>query len=134
MDNTLFENVILDSDFIFGFFDTSDANHTRAKEMYEVIKKSNLIILNITRFEVITLVSRRANQEFAKQVLSELDGFDPQIFFVDEQSEAEIWAEFHRHSKKNISLIDCANLVFARKLRAKIASFDQFYPAEFLVG
>lgn len=132
MDNIQPESVILDSDFIFGFFSTNDANHAKAIQLYEIIKNSNLIILNITRFEIITLVSRRSTQEFAKQVFQELDGFDPQIFFIDQSNDAEIWKEFNKYSKKNISLVDCANLVFARKLNAKIASFDRFYPPEML--
>lgn len=127
------DNIILDSDFIFGFFNESDANHDKSKKLFELIEGQNLIILNITRFEVITLISRRTSQEFAKLVLEELEGFIPQIFFVDQKIDSEIWEEFDRHSKKNISLVDCANLVYARKLNAKIASFDTFYPQELLV-
>ena len=134
MGNNNFVNIILDSDFIFGFFINVDSNYDKARKWYaENSLNSNFILLNITKFEVITLVSRRYTQELAKNILSEMEVFNSQIFYVDERVDPEIWSEFNKYSKKNISLVDCANLVYARKLNAKIASFDKFYPSEILV-
>ncbi len=133
MDND-FENIILDSDFIYGYFITEDANHNKSRNIilkYE--NKANFVILNITRLEIITLISRRLNQQLAKDIFEEIKIFDAQIIYVDEKMEHEIWEEFHKYDKKNISLVDCSNLVYARRLKASIASFDKFYPEEFLV-
>ena len=47
--------------------------------------------------------------------------------------DVELLEEFKKYQSKKISIVDCSNLILARKLNAKIASFDKFYPSEILV-
>ena len=129
MDN----NLVVDSDFLYSLFIQEDPHYTKVQKLIPKIDGYNIIICNLVIYEVATLLSRRISQVVAKNVLSQLLSMQLQVIYIDKQLEREIIAEFTSHSKKNISFVDCANLVLAKKYKAKIVSFDQFYSNNLLI-
>lgn len=125
------QQILLDTDFIFGLINSDDSNHEKSLELLDKIEKLDLTItiLNLVKQESVTLISRRINQTSSLSCLEFLDGFDQ--IFITEKVETDIWHFFKSFTKKNISYIDCANLYFAQEFDYKIATFDQFYHTKF---
>ena len=124
--------IILDSDFLYGLFIPSDPHYTNCQNLAERIEQDQLLISNLVIYEIITLLSRRFDQKTAITVVEQIEGLEQTRIIIDEKLDIEILKEFSKYSKKNISAVDCSNLVLAKKYKAKIASFDEFYPQEYL--
>lgn len=126
-------SLFLDSDFIFALQVESDTNHEKALSLQELIieKSYGLFYMNVVKQEVATLISRRIGQKESLTAIDLLSNFDE--IFITPEMEREVWQVFKSFDKKNISFVDCTNLYFAQKFKFKIASFDQFYPTEFLL-
>lgn len=125
-------NIVCDSDYLIAYFACEESTHQRALQLEPLFLGHDVYYLDIVHFESVTVVSRKYGYITAELFLEGLKKthftrvkYDPY--------EKEIWSEFYSHHKKNISFVDCANLVLARKLKAKIASFDSFYPLEILL-
>jgi len=125
--------VILDSDFLYGLFVEDDVHHKICVQALPKIENSQILISNLVIYEMLTLLSRRVSQAAAQSFLEDIEMLGVQKIFIDQQVEAEILKQFLSYSKKNISFVDCSNLVLAKKYNTKIASFDRFYPAGFLI-
>jgi predicted nucleic acid-binding protein len=128
------DNLLLDSDFLYGLFVENDPHNQNCQNLLPKISDYRLIISNLVIYEFITLISRRVGQKEALSILSQIENLDILKIVVDEEVHKEILAQFKTHTKKNISAVDCSNLALAQKYKAKIASFDQFYPPEILIG
>lgn len=128
------DNLLLDSDFLYGLFVENDPHHQNCQNLLPKISDYRLIISNLVMYEFITLISRRVGQKEALSILSQIENLDILKIVVDEEIHKEILAQFKTHTKKNISAVDCSNLTLAQKYKAKIASFDQFYPPEILIS
>jgi predicted nucleic acid-binding protein len=94
---------------------------------------SHIIVSNLVKQELATVISSRFGSLLAKEILENLTLFDPQEVFFDEIETEKIWKLFWSFQKKRISFVDCSNLLLAQKYNCKIASFDQFYPKEMLL-
>jgi predicted nucleic acid-binding protein len=125
---------ILDTDFIFSYFDRNQSTHQQAGDLAEKFAEQAVIISNLVRQELATVISCRFGYSLAKEVLENVDLFEPQEIFFDEIETAKIWQIFWSFQKKNISFIDCSNLFLAQNFNCKIASFDKFYPKEILLS
>jgi len=128
------DKVLLDSDFLYGLFVQEDPHHKICNNLLPKIEQSKIIVCNLVIYEMLTIFSRRFSQELAKSFLEDLTSFDIQKVFVDDSLEKEILAVFMSRTKKNISFVDCSNLVIATKYNCKIVSFDKFYPKELLIS
>jgi predicted nucleic acid-binding protein len=128
------DNLLLDSDFLYGLFVENDPHNQNCQNLLPKISDYRLIISNLVIYEFITLISRRVGQKEALSILSQIENLDILKIVVDEEVHKEILAQFKTHTKKNISAVDCSNLALAQKYKAKIASFDQFYPPEMLIS
>jgi predicted nucleic acid-binding protein len=125
--------IITDSDFWFSYFFEDQTTHIRAKEIVNKILDSELLVLNLVLQELATVISKKKSQEKAIFVIDTIEKFKLQKIILSEEEENQVWLLFKSFSKKNVSFIDCANLYFAQKNNFKIASFDSFYPKEFLL-
>ena len=125
--------VLLDTDFIFNFFDQNQINHEITKALVEKYVDSQFAITNLVRQELATVLSVRIGYEFWSVVQAGIDEFEVINIFLDENDTRLIWGLFNSFKKKNISFIDCSNLYLAQKHGYKIASFDKFYPREILI-
>lgn len=125
-------NIIVDTDFLISFFFDHESTFEKAKKLAPHILDSNIYMLDLVKFELATVLSRKYGHAHARRVIKEIPNMD--IIAIGHQAhERDIWDEFFKHTKKGISYVDCANFVIARHLKAKIASFDTFYPRDLLL-
>ena len=61
------------------------------------------------------------------------ENFQNEIWF-EKSWEPEVFDLYNSFTKKNISFFDCAGMILAKKINAKIASFDSFYPTSILIS
>ena len=69
----------------------------------------------------------------ALKILLQLESIDYKQLFFGKSDDRELIEEFKRYKSKKISIVDCSNLMLARKLNAKIVIFDKFNPSEILI-
>ena len=122
------EKVIYDTDFLIALFIKDQSTHRQAKEIFEKIKTRQVFILNLVKYELATVLSRKFSYQLTKEIIDIIKNLEVSFLNFTKEEEQEIWQEFFSHQKKNISFVDCANLFLARKIKANIASFDSFYP------
>jgi len=130
-----FNGIIVDTDFIISFLFENQSTHKQAVKIYNKYNdRSQFIVLDIITFEFATTISRLYDQNISKEATKNVIEMADIVIELDFKDKQTIWSEFNSYSKKGISYFDCANLVMARKLDCKIASFDKFYPKSILVG
>jgi len=125
--------VLLDTDFLINLFVPNEPNTIKAHTIAKKVVQYERFYLNLVWYEMATVLSRKYTHSFALKILEDLKKTELQILRFSEEDEQTTWHEFFSYKKKNISFVDCANLVIARKHHFKIASFDTFYPKESLV-
>ena len=93
---------------------------------------SDFMIMNLTKYEFSTVLSRKLPQLEAIKIYKEFTkDFQNEIWF-EISWESEVFDLYNSFEKKNISFFDCACMILAKKINSKIASFDNFYPSELL--
>ena len=123
--------VLCDADFLIALYIDKDSNHQQAQDIYS--ECNNFSILNITFYEVATVLSRLFDHQLAKETLKDMKELFTNVIIFDQGMEDKTYENYYSYNKKNISFFDCACLVTAQKYGYKIASFDKFYPNEILV-
>lgn len=124
---------LLDTDFLINLFVPNEPSNVTAHTIAKKIAQYERFFLNLVWYEIATVLSRKYTHSFALKILEDLNKTELKVLKFSEEDERETWHEFFLYTKKNISFVDCANLVIARKHKFKIASFDTFYPKEMLV-
>ena len=128
---TKYGNILCDADFLIALYVNTDSNHAQATEIYN--QNNNFAILNITLYEISTVLSRLFEHKIAKKTLIDIQDLFLNIITFDQSMEKNTFSLYYQLDKKNISFFDCACLSVAKKNNWKIASFDKFYPPEILV-
>ncbi len=125
--------IICDTDFLISLHLSNESTHLEAKKIWEKNLDSEFYVLNLTKYEIATVLSRKLSQKEAVEVIKLINlNFEKEVWF-EQKWQSEVYDIFESYSKKNISYFDCACLFLAEKIDAKIASFDKFYPEEVLV-
>jgi predicted nucleic acid-binding protein len=124
----IFNMFILDTDFIFAYFDPHQSTHLSSTQIIKKYGQEEAVISNLTKQELATVISYKIDFKAAQQVLENLKLFNLKEVFIDQTQTDLIWEIFHSYSKKKVSFVDCSNLFLATHYKAKIASFDNFYP------
>ncbi len=125
--------ILCDADFVISLFIDIDSNHAKATNIFERYNFEDFIILNITLYEVATVLSRILPQNEAIEALKLVRSrFDNPINF-NPKWDNEVYNLYNTFEKKNISFFDCACMIYAKKVKAKIACFDKFYDEGMLV-
>lgn len=127
------ENLIIDTDFLFALILPAEPNHLKAVKMWQNSRFDTVFTLNLVKYEALTVLSRKLSQKEAIQHFDLIDWTALNYIFIDQDLENKSIEIYNQQNRKNISTVDCANLVLAKKLNCKIASFDQFYPKEYLL-
>jgi len=127
------ERVLYDTDLIISAYFTDQSTHFKAKQVFSHSNFTQEFILNITLQETATTVSKKFSQNDAKNIVKDIKLTDVVVVFLSMDDENMVWREFYKNTKNGTSFVDCANLVMAKKLDCKIASFDKFYPKSILV-
>jgi predicted nucleic acid-binding protein len=122
------EVILIDSDAFIGLLVEKDAHHAYAHEMFERVAKENIQISNYVLLETATWLSGRISQALAKTFLSFIRESEFPVLFVDAPLQAETEALFLAQDVKGTSIVDCANVIIARRFGIRrIFSFDGFY-------
>lgn len=124
------KTVLCDADFLIALCIVNEPNHELAKEI--LAKYNHFVVLNITFYEVATVLSRKLIQPEAVDTLERIqEAFCNVIYFLP-INEFQTFKLYKSFTKKNISFFDCACSITARNNDFLIASFDKFYPLQIL--
>jgi predicted nucleic acid-binding protein len=126
--------VLFDTDFLYNFFFANQSNHFKSKEIFTQYLNYDFVISRPVRYEFLTVISNKENQEKAKQAYSKLNELELEILEITPEIENLALDIFLTSDKNKMSVVDCLNLAIAQKFNCKIASFDAFYPKEFLLA
>ncbi len=124
------ETILFDSDAFVGYTVGTDDHHSF---MVEYVKKMvNPDVLALTTsgvvFETASLLSRRFHHSYAREFLKFLEASQMHIVELTRDDRLAAQQLFTEQLTAHESLIDCVNVIVARKLGIKeMASFDTFY-------
>ena len=124
------KTILCDTDFLVALHLETDSTHSRAKEIFS--KYDNFIVLDITFWELATVLSRKLNQDQAILTLEFIQSNFSNTFNFNKMQEFQTFKLYKSFDKKNISFFDCACMTVAKQNDYLIASFDKFYPTEIL--
>lgn len=125
--------ILCDTDFFVAFLLEEDSSHDTALELIYKYQNNNFVYLSVTKYELMTVLSRKVPQIKAIEALEKFEDLFTQFLTVDSQLEADVIHFYKKASNKNQSFFDIACLLTAQKHGYKIASFDRFYPKELLI-
>jgi predicted nucleic acid-binding protein len=126
--------ILLDTDFLFSFFDSSQSTHEGSKIVVEKYGNQEFYISNLVKQELATVISYKLGYKACRIILAAVYGLEVKNIFIGESENAQIWELFSTFHKQHISFVDCSNLYLAKKWGYKIASFDKFYPKHILAN
>ncbi len=72
---------ILDTDFIFYYFDEIDSNHQKDRDLVEKFGSQNTVISNLAKQELATVISGRFGHYLANEIVKNVSLFEPQNVF-----------------------------------------------------
>ena len=132
MIKTTTKNILCDADFLIALLIQNDSNHLKARAIIDNNLDANFLYSNLTKYELMTVLSRKLDQKKAVQCLELFINTFEDEFQFDTNLEAQIIDFYKQSTNKNQSFFDIACLLTAQKLNYQIASFDQFYPKDLL--
>lgn len=119
---------LMDTDFIIALTFPGESTHKKAKKIAEkYFHDQDVFYLDLVLQECATVISRKYSQEDAVAVSKKLKTSASSILKPSIKNLEDIWVLFYKQKKKNISFIDCANVVLAKRNGLKLLSFDGFY-------
>jgi len=127
-------NIVIDTDFLLSLILPDEPNHLKAIQMWQISSFETIFVLNLVKYETLNVLSRKLPQLEAIRNFNLIDWSALNYIFIDENLESKSIEIYKNQNRKNISAIDCAILAFAKQFDCKIASFDHFYPKEFLLS
>jgi len=131
--NTDGKTVLMDADFLIALYIDTDSNHVKAFNSYT--QYDSFRVLNLTIYEVATVLSRLLSHNEAKLILGNIiSDLKEIILYYHTVWESDIFELYNSQTSKNISFFDCTVLYLSQKFDFKIASFDKFYPKKLLIS
>ena len=113
---------IIDSSIFVAFYYEGDQNHTKALEIIKNILGKTLIVHPYVISEVATVLTYKVSKKVAEVFLSDVIGVDD-VFIPNPDVLLE--SEFFLFQKKKISFTDSTLVYLAKKLNAKLVTFDK---------
>jgi predicted nucleic acid-binding protein len=116
----------VDTSALYALADTSDANHTSAKEIFQKLLESNeeLFTHNYIIVETTALLQHRLGFSVAEKFLHDISFFS--IIWIDEHSHRDAVTLFISLKKRAVSFVDCTSFVLMRQKDMNHAfAFDQ---------
>ncbi len=130
----MIKKILCDADFFIALLIAEDSNHAKARKLALDHSDCDFIYSNLTKYELMTVLSRKLEQSFAVQAIELFEQLFTEQFDFDTVFEKEVIRLYKQSLNKNQSFFDIACLVQAKHFNYKIASFDKFYPPEILVS
>lgn len=123
---TFMISFLCDTDFLISLHLANESTHTQAVNIFQ--KYNSFLILDITLYEVATVLSRKLNHTDAISLLNLIQENFTDVIAFKEKYEKLTFENYKIQKNKNTSFFDCAVLTVAIQNDYKIASFDKFYP------
>ncbi len=119
--------VILDTSFIFAFFNQKDEFHGKAHQILEILGKQPLFVSFLVYQELLTLMMARFSSEAAVELSNELfsEDYSVQLLKIDEEYFEDSQALFKQLSPHKFSFVDISLMVLSKNLEAKVLTFDR---------
>jgi predicted nucleic acid-binding protein len=130
----MINKILCDTDFLVAYLIENEPNHKKAKKIIEKYQDSNFIYSNLTKYELMTVLSSKLEQKLAVQALEIFEDIFTEEFEFDRSLEPEILGYYKTSKNKNQSFSDITCLVQAKHFKCQIASFDKFYPKDLLIS
>jgi len=124
--------VFMDTSAIFAVMDGDDANHSKAKKIWQTVvtERIPIIVSNYILVESLALIQNRLG---IKAVFAFQEDIFPLLLieWVDKTDHLSGVAALLAASKRKLSLVDCVSFNLMRKLGIKEAfAFDQHFQKE----
>lgn len=127
------KTILCDTDFLIALLIAEDVNHDKAREILDQNQDCDFIYSNLTKYELMTVLSRKLDQHLAIKAFELFQELFVNEFVFDTSLEPQMINFYKKSKNKNQSFFDIACLIQAQKFGYKIASFDKFYPKELLI-
>lgn len=119
---------VLDTDFIIALRFPQESTHQRAVSYAKkYLKESESFVTDLIQVELANVISRKYSQEQAIQAIRMIQKAPNGTLYLDKEDNNNSWEIFFQQNKRGTSVVDCSNVVIAKKLGFKIVSFDTFY-------
>lgn len=113
---------IIDSSVFVAFYYEGDQNHKNALEILKEISGNTLVIHPYVISEVATVLTYKVSKKLAESFLSDVVGIDD-VYIPNPDVLLE--SEFFIFQNKKISFVDSALVYLAKKMSAKLITFDK---------
>ncbi len=119
--------VLLDTSFIYAFFNEVDEFHGIARNLMQNIEEEPIFISFLVYQELMTLMMSRFSSEKAILLADTLfsENSSLQILKMDEEFFEDTQALFQKLSPHTFSFVDVSLMVLAQNLEAKVLTFDK---------
>jgi predicted nucleic acid-binding protein len=121
--------IVLDSNFLIGFYNENDAHHQRCRQLMQDFESGRWgtgLMLEYVVSETLTVLTLRKGIDFAKEVSYVLTR-TPDVDFVPcSDVYAETLSFFQRQRKTKLSFVDCALATVAiARAEGNLVTFDE---------
>ena len=127
--------ILIDADAFIALVNSDDSNNHAAHAINTHIDTDGYkkYMSNLVIYEIANVLSIRASQKLAVEFLTSIFTSDIEVIYIDETRTYAAIQTFKNYIKKNISFVDCSNLILMEEYRIdKIFSFDKFYKEKLL--
>ena len=119
---------ILDTDFVIALRFPLESTHKRAVTWAKkFLQESESFITDLVQIECANVISRKYSQDQAIEAIRTLRRAPNSTLYLDKDDIEKSWELFVLQKKRGTSVVDCSNVVVAKKLGCQIVSFDTFY-------
>lgn len=118
--------LILDTSFLFAFFQETDDHHNKAVQLTASLEEDIVYFPFLVFQELLTLLTSRYSSKEAvriSEIMLDKD-FPAKILKIDEEYFEQSIKMFKKLGKHRFSFVDVSLLVLASELEAKIITFD----------
>jgi predicted nucleic acid-binding protein len=129
----MIKKILCDTDFFIALLIQEDSNNEKATAIINEFSDHIFTYSNLTKYELVTVLSRKLPQKIAIQALEIFEETFEDRFDFDVTLEDKVLDFYKKSLNKNISFFDVACIVQAQNYHWKITSFDKFYPKEIIV-
>lgn len=119
---------VLDTDFIISLRFPQESTHQRAVVYAQKhLTKSESFVTDLVQIECANVISRKYSQDQAVQAIRMIQKAPNGTLYLDKENISSSWELFFQQKKRGMSVVDCSNIIVAKKLGFQIVSFDTFY-------
>jgi len=119
--------VILDTSFLFAYFQENDEFHLKAKELAENIRGELIYVSFLVAQEFLTLLTSRYSSSVAATIYEDLFSEETgiKLIKIDEEFFEETLVLFKKLNPHRFSFVDVSLMVLSKELEAKVLTFDE---------